>query len=218
MADQKNIYNEKAEWLKKNIPILGKRVNNICQRCNCKTQLSNATIHHTQYTGHDYKKSLDKLLEHNAIKWVCKACHKLEHTAFKEDEYDQKIKNSGNCILCLKFTWKAWNTIPDLKIPICRKCGVDLWTREIIITVKEGSDPEIIAIMKDLGEELGDHETDDRKMTFDVLKFTKSKNLTDINRRLLELVLERKSSGIYGNAKASNKSTMESRQFDLFDD
>lgn len=130
MSRIKHHYKERADWHRKYIDEMVLLNNNTCQICSCPADKDSGAIHHKKYTGHDYKKELQHLINLDAITWICKLCHKKEHIAICRTEVNYKFKNSGFCILCEKFAWKAWfninlsNKIHDghKNFPLCLKC------------------------------------------------------------------------------------------------
>jgi hypothetical protein len=130
MSRIKNHYKERANWHKKYIEEMAVLNNNTCQICSSTADKDSGAIHHKKYTGHDYKKDLQHLISLDAVVWICKLCHKKEHIAICRTEVNYKFKNSGFCILCEKFAWKAWFNINLSKkihvgyrnFPLCLKC------------------------------------------------------------------------------------------------
>lgn len=196
---------DKYDWIKSNSPVLAKIMDYKCQVCKEPTPLKKGTIHHTKYTGHDYKKTVEKQLESNAIMWVCKDCHKREHTAYQLEEVNEKIKNSGNCTLCLDFTWDSWFMIPSFEVPICKKCAKFIKDRKILVATKRKMDQEIIDFIKEMDEEDGITETkEDQYYTYqyELTPFPNTLNSTD--HQILETLKERINSKVYGNIKTQN--------------
>ena len=123
-------YKKKADWHKKNTPLMADLFKNQCQECSDSADAKSGVIHHNQYTGHDYEKTIEKLLSHNAIKWLCKTCHKIEHIAISRDQVNIRIKHSGFCALCNRFAWHAWFKVElghkkqygHYNFPICNGC------------------------------------------------------------------------------------------------
>ncbi len=183
---------------------MAKHCNYKCENCNISTTLKTGVIHHTKYTGNDYDKQLSRLLETSAIQWLCKECHKRAHTAVKPEETDIKIKNSGNCIHCLDFTWNAWFTIRDWQIPICSSCFKQLLDQGIIIQVEEEWKLEL--------EEESEVEEEDEwlkeliQKSRIVLKyrFSDPSVLKGRSRTIAVLLNGRLATGVYGNVKTSN--------------
>jgi len=133
-----SLNSEKNIWHIHNKPLMAKKFNNICQKCNTKTTKLTGVIHHVQYTGFDYKKSLDILLADNALQWICKTCHKKEHTAISREQVTRKIKHSGFCAICNQFSWHSWyrmsNDIIENSFPICNSC-LNLLTKNKILLI-----------------------------------------------------------------------------------
>ena len=131
---------DKFKWHNDNTPRMAARYNNTCQRCDTYANKNLGVIHHKQYTGHDYKKTLDKLIADDAIEWLCKLCHKKAHTATKREEVDLKIKHSGFCTLCKKFSWHAWFKVElgikylygSKNFPLCNGCRDSLLDHKIL--------------------------------------------------------------------------------------
>jgi hypothetical protein len=204
---------DKKKWMDLNVPLLAKQVGYKCEVCSCSTSTKDGTIHHLQYTGHDYKKSLEKLRQHNAVIWVCKDCHKREHTAYSPEQVDTKIRNSGNCVLCLNFTWKAWVTMPrefvldKRNIPICKKCFKTIMDLKVLTSIEVPQDPEIIQVLKELAEE--DGETLDSEDYFrEEIVFNDKGNLNPLGKKLLSRIQEGDKTGLYGNIKTSNSKNL----------
>jgi hypothetical protein len=135
---------EKSDWHIKNKPIAAEYFKNICQDCGTITNKKTGSIHHNQYTGHDYKKTFEKLISHNAITWLCKSCHHLRHAAFSSDEVDDRMKHSGFCAICKSFTYRIWY---DRKVffkkkgaPLCNKCIKYLFDLGILIKITGGEE------------------------------------------------------------------------------
>ena|SRR5690554_147013 len=133
-------YTKRNEWHKRNIPIVSSFFQNKCQRCNRLTNQEEGAIHHLKYTGHDYERELNDLLHKEAIIWVCKKCHQFEHIAYTSSEVDYKIKHSGYCAVCNKFSWYAWYKLgfgrlaghPPSEAPFCDKC-INLLSKENVL-------------------------------------------------------------------------------------
>jgi len=126
----KEHYKQRDEWHKRNVALVAEFFKRTCQFCNRKTNLKNGAIHHLKYTGNDYKKSFEKLLEDKAITWICKECHKFEHIAYTIEEINYKMKHSGYCAVCNSFSWHGWykrgfGRIAGLRhdsFPLCDAC------------------------------------------------------------------------------------------------
>ena len=133
-------YNEKANWLKLNTPLAAIYFKNTCQKCNKHTHEKNGAIHHLKYTGHDYKKTFEKVIADEAITWICKTCHKKEHVAITPEEVTYNLKHSGFCALCDKFAWQAWfkvsmgtkHYVGNDNFPLCNKCLKNLVNLNIL--------------------------------------------------------------------------------------
>jgi len=137
----KKHYTERNDWHKANIPLVASYFNNQCQKCNRLTIPQKGAIHHLQYTGFDYKKTVDELLKNKAITWICKKCHEFEHIAYKSSEVNYKTKHSGYCSVCNKFAWFAWYNfgfgrlagIGPSQFPLCKKCTNLLICENVLI-------------------------------------------------------------------------------------
>jgi len=145
-------YTKKNEWHKKSIPFVASFFQNKCQRCNRLTNQEEGAIHHLKYTGHDYERELDDLLDKEAIIWVCKKCHQFEHVAYTSSDVDYKIKHSGYCAVCNKFSWYAWYKLgfgrmaglrPSVS-PFCDNC-IDILIKENVFTIEKINGRQFIA-------------------------------------------------------------------------
>ena len=129
--EKTNHYKKKADWHKKNASKMAEIANYKCQKCTRDADLKSGVIHHKQYTGNDYKKTLEKLIQTDAIEWLCKECHKFEHVAYTPDEVSFRMKHSGYCVCCNKFEWRSWfyngnHTFSRNVFPLCKKCKKQL--------------------------------------------------------------------------------------------
>ena len=214
-----SLYKEKHAWMKNNIPILAKKFDYKCQRCDIETTSKNGTIHHLKYTGFDYQKSVERLLKTKSILWVCKDCHKREHTALNINEVNQKIKHSGNCLLCLDFTWRAWFTKPSLELPICKNCFKYIEIKGMLVEKKEEIyfDEETIKQLKDLFSE-----DELRKGSYhSKLVLGYPFDLNEDDKKLFFLIQKRIDKGVFGNVKTNNLKNINpfikrNNQIDLF--
>jgi hypothetical protein len=139
----KNHYLERNNWHKINVPKVALLFENKCCKCARKTTEEEGAIHHLQYTGFDYKKTAEELINKNAIIWICKKCHAFEHIAYNLNEVNYKTKHSGHCAVCNKFAWHAWYSLgfgraivsrPN-KFPLCKKCKEILIKENVLITI-----------------------------------------------------------------------------------
>lgn len=134
-------YKKRNDWHKTNTPLVAAHFNNKCQFCSRPTNISKGAIHHLQYTGNDYKKTYEKLIEDKAITWICKECHKLEHIAYTTAEVNYKTKHSGYCALCNSFSWYGWykrsfGRVSGLRpddFPLCNPCIEVLVKNKVLI-------------------------------------------------------------------------------------
>lgn len=136
MKSKQQLYKEKADWHKENTSKMAVLFNNTCQECKCIADEKSGVIHHLQYTGHDYKKTLEKLLSDNAIIWICKICHQKEHVAFTRAETGQKFRHSGFCAVCDKYAWYGWRKLSWANFPICSSC-VKYLLKEKVFVIKK---------------------------------------------------------------------------------
>ena len=136
-----NHYKERNDWHKNNIKLASEYFKNQCQICNRITTIKNGAIHHLQYTGHDYKKTFEKLIEQKAITWLCKECHKFEHIAYSKSEVNFKTKHSGYCAVCNSFSWYGWYKLGfghmggqnESPFPLCDKCVEELIKTKVLV-------------------------------------------------------------------------------------
>jgi hypothetical protein len=198
-----NHYNQKDDWHKANISLAAEHFGYQCQICRREARKSTGVIHHLQYTGHDYKKPFEKLLQQNAITWICKECHKLEHAAYERSEVNFKSRNSGFCAGCDCFSWYGWYKIgfgraitKPSPFPLCDHC------LEVLIETRV-----LIRDQADIG--FG-------RMA-NCIRFGEPENAGEIGKLLMRGIVKKARIGLFGDPKQKqNWQNPSSQQLGLF--
>ena len=204
--DLKNHFKERNDWHKNNIQLASAHFKNQCQICNRKTDIKTGAIHHIQYTGHDYKKSFESLIEKKAITWICKECHKFEHIAYSKSEVNFKTKHSGYCAVCNSFSWYGWYKLgfghmggqKESPFPLCNKCVEELIKTKVLVRERGSTYGG-----RDIGE---------------FINFTNPEEREEKGKRLLLEVNKKIKDDIFGDRKIKEnwQSSPKGEQLDLF--